>query len=303
MILVTGASGVLGRAVVKALLRDGQPVTTLSSSDVDLRDRAATIAVITNIKPRQIFHLAAKVYGLGGNSAFQGEMFTDNALININVIDAAHQVQCEKFIGISTVAIYASQSLRPTAETSIWDGPPHASERAYGQAKRAMLAQLEAYQAQYGMAFAYPIMTNIYGPHDRFDSVHGHVIPSLVSKFYAAAQSGGHVDVWGTGKAERDFIYADDAAQALLAVARSGEGPINIATGNTVPIRRVVEILAAHSGVSDVRWDTNKPDGQLERSYDVSHLARLGVHSSTTIEEGLRKTYDWYAANFTDVRR
>lgn len=303
MILVTGGSGVLGRALIGALIRAGHEVTALASRDVDLRDRSATLEVIKRIAPRQIFHLAAKVHGLGGNSAFQGEMFTDNALININVIDAAHQAGCEKFVGVSTVAIYSSQAPRPTAETSIWDGAPHASERAYGQAKRAMLAQLEAYQAQYDMAFAYPIMTNIYGPHDRFDPVHGHVVPSLVAKFHAAAQCGGHVDVWGTGKAERDFLFADDAAAALVTVGQSGEGPINVATGSTVPIRRVVEVLAEHSGVSDVRWDATKPDGQLERSYDVSRLNGLGFRATTSVEAGLRATYDWYAANYADARR
>ncbi|KAJ8138669.1 hypothetical protein OY671_008118, partial [Metschnikowia pulcherrima] len=268
MILVTGASGVLGQALIEASSNNDEPYKALSSKDVDLRDRTKTMELVSSIKPRTIFHLAAKVHGSGGNSAFQGEMFTDNARININVIDAALEAGCEKFIGISTVAIYSSDAPKPTCETSIWNGAPHNSERAYGQAKRAMSAQLEAYEAQYGMAFAYPIMTNIYGPHDRFDPVYGHVVPSSVAKFHEAARSGTHVDVWGTGRAERDFIFADDAAAASLCIARSGFGPINVATGATIPIRRVVEILSDHSGVRDVRWDSSKPDGQLERSYD-----------------------------------
>lgn len=303
MILVTGSSGVLGRALVDALERRGEEAKTLKSADLDLRNRDETIAAITAMRPTKIFHLAAKVHGLGGNSAFQAEMFADNARINMNVIDAAHQAHCSKFIGISTVAIYSSDAQKPVTEESIWAGPPHSSEQAYGQAKRAMLAQLEAYQAQYGMSFAYPIMTNIYGPHDRFDAVHGHVIPSLVAKFHAAAKTGTHVDVWGTGRAERDFIFAADAAEALLRVGDAGEGPINVATGSVVPIRRVVEILSEHSGVTDVRWDATKPDGQLERSYDVSKLSALGFAASTTIEDGLRQTYDWYLENFATVRR
>ena len=303
MIVVTGASGVLGKALVEVLTQSGETISTLASVDVDLRDRDKAIDAIAALEPRKIFHLAAKVHGLGGNSAFQAEMFADNVRINMNVIDGAYQAGCEKFIGISTVAIYSSDAPKPVSEQSIWDGAPHNSERAYGQAKRAMLAQLEAYQAQYGFSFVYPIMTNIYGPHDRFDPVHGHVVPSLVAKFHAAATNGGHVDVWGTGRAERDFIYAGDAAQALIRAADAGEGPINVATGSTVPIRRIVEILAEHSGVADVRWDSTKPDGQLERSYDVSKLADLGFKPSTSIEEGLRKTYDWYSTNFPCVRR
>lgn len=303
MIVVTGSSGVLGKALVEALVRSGERVSALASKDVDLRDRDKAIEAIISLKPSTIFHLAAKVHGLGGNSAFQAEMFADNARININVIDAGHQAGCEKFVGISTVAIYSSSAPKPVAEDAIWNGAPHNSERAYGHAKRAMLAQLEAYQAQYGMSFAYPIMTNIYGPYDRFDPVHGHVVPSLIAKFHEAATNGGHVDVWGTGRAERDFIYAEDAAEALIRIADAGDGPVNVATGSTVPIRRVVEILAEHTGVQDVRWDSSKPDGQLERSYDVSKLADLGFKPSTSIDEGLRKTYDWYSMNFREARR
>ena len=302
MILVTGASGVLGMSLVAQLQAQGETVSTVSSTDVDLRDREATMVAIGRLRPRRIFHLAAKVHGLGGNSAFQAEMFSDNARINMNVIDAAHRCGCEKFIAVSTVAIYASDLPRPVKETAIWDGAPHASERAYGQAKRAMLAQLEAYRSQYGFAFAYPIMTNLYGPHDRYDPVHGHVVPSLIAKFHAAAMRGGHVDVWGTGRAERDFLFADDAARALTLVCQSGEGPINVATGKTVAVREIVNILVELTGVTDVRWDATKPDGQLERSYDVSKLLALGFDPAHKIVDGLHRTYDWYAAQFPNVR-
>lgn len=303
MILITGSSGVLGQALVKELSRRGETISMLASADVDLRDRDQAIEAVHALKPNKIFHLAAKVHGLGGNAAFQAEMFADNARINMNVIDAAHLAGCEKFIAVSTVAIYSSQAPKPVSEASIWIGPPHHSEQAYGHAKRAMLAQLDAYQAQYGLKFAYPIMTNIYGPHDRFDAIHGHVVPSLIAKFHAAATTQQPVVVWGTGRAERDLIYSDDAARALVTIAESGEGPINVATGSTIPIRRIVEILAEHSGVTDVQWDSSKPDGQLERSYDVSKLSALGFEPQLSIEEGLRLTYDWYAANCDNVRR
>ena len=303
MILVTGSSGVLGRALVDALERQGHAVATITSSDVDLRNQDATITAIKKIKPVKIFHLAAKVHGLGGNMSMPAEMFADNARINMNVIDAALAAGCQKFVGVSTVAIYSSSAAMPVSEGSIWVGPPHDSERAYGQAKRGMLAYLEACNAQYGMPFAYPIMTNIYGPHDRFDPVNGHVVPSLIAKFHEAAVSGGHVEVWGTGRAERDFIFADDAAQALLRVVDDADGPVNVATGSTVPIRTVVEVLSKHSGVTDVRWDATKPDGQLERSYDVRRLNDLGFKASVDIASGLCQTYDWYAENFASVRR
>jgi GDP-L-fucose synthase len=302
MIVVTGGSGVLGHALVSALAKEGKDTRILSSAEIDLRDRDRTIAKIEDIKPDLIYHLAAKVHGLGGNTAFPAEMFADNVRINMNVIDGAHASGCSKIVAVSTVAIYSSDAERPVVEGAIWNGPPHKSEQAYGHAKRAMLAQLEAYATQYGIAYAYPIMTNIYGPHDRFDAVHGHVVPSLVAKFHAAATSGRPVEVWGTGRAERDFLFASDAADALLMIADRHEGPINVATGSTVPIRAVVEILSRHTGVTDVRWDETKPDGQLERSYDVSKLNALGFSPAMSIADGLRDTYDWYASAYPNVR-
>lgn len=302
MIIVTGGSGVLGRALVAALEADNQDVRVLSSSEIDLRDRDRTITLFKDLRPTLVYHLAAKVFGLGGNTAFPAEMFADNVRINMNVIDGVQQSGCEKIVAVSTVATYSSDAPRPVIEDAIWDGPPHRSEAAYGHAKRAMLAQLEAYGTQYGLRFAYPIMTNIYGPHDRFDQVHGHVVPSLIAKFHHANQSGAGVDVWGTGRAERDFVYADDAAEALIQIGAGFEGPINVATGDTVPIRRVVEILSAQSGIDDVRWDATKPDGQLERSYNVDKLRALGFVPRTSIEQGLAQTLDWYTENYPNVR-
>ena len=303
MIVVTGGSGVLGRALVAALNAQGTDVRVLGSSELDLRDRDRTIAWFQRERPSLVYHLAAKVFGLGGNTQFPAEMFSDNVRINMNVIDGVHLSGCEKIVAVSTVATYSSDAPRPVAETSIWNGEPHRSEGAYGHAKRAMLAQLDAYAKQYQLRFEYPIMTNIYGPHDRFDPVHGHVVPSLVAKFFEAKQSGGAVDVWGTGRAERDFLYADDAAEALIKIGATFEGPINVATGRTVPIRRVVEILSADSGVENVRWDSTKPDGQLERSYNVEKLDSLGFVPRVTLQEGLDRTFQWFATHYPDVRR
>lgn len=302
MIVVTGGSGVLGSALVAALRHDGQQVEVIDSARIDLRDRERTIELIEHLNPDAIYHLAAKVFGLGGNTRFPAEMFADNVRINMNVIDGAQRAGCGKIIAVSTVATYSSHVPRPVTEDTIWDGPPHRSEAAYGHAKRAMLAQLEAYAAQYGLRFAYPIMTNIYGPHDRFDPEHGHVVPSLIAKFHRAATHGGGVDIWGTGIAERDFIFADDAADALILIGARLEGAVNVATGHVCPIRQVVDILSAHTGVVDIRWDETKPNGQLERSYNIDRLASLGFRPKTTIEQGLVRTMDWYTENYPNVR-
>ncbi|CAL1693001.1 GDP-L-fucose synthase [Brevundimonas subvibrioides] len=302
MIVITGASGVLGRALTEHLRATGEDVVALSSADVDLCDGAATSARMKQLSPRIVFHVAGRVHGLGGNSKYPAEMYFDNIRINSNVVHAAYEAKAEKIVAVSTIAIYSSDAPRPVSEASIWEGRPHASEAAYAHAKRAMLAQLEAYKSQYGLAYSYPIMTNIYGPHDRFDPLYGHVVPSLVAKFHAAAQNGGTVGIWGTGAAERDFIYADDAAIALAMIAERHEGPINVATGKTVLIRDIVSMLQEVSGVQSVEWDATKPDGQLVRDYDISRLNDLGFEPQVSLREGLERTYEWYARAYPNVR-
>lgn len=303
MILITGASGVLGVALVKALSGSQEEIIGLRSADGDLRDPGVAAAIFDRYRPSTVFHAAARVHGIMGNHAFPADMFYDNAQINMNVIEAARRVGCRKFVAVSTVAAYPSGLALPISESSIWDGPPHHSERFYAHAKRAMLAHLESCNIQYGMGFAYAILTNLYGPEDRFDTEYGHVIPSLVAKFHAAVQNGSPINVWGTGVAKRDFLYADDAAEALLAIAKTETGAFNIATGHTVPVRRVVEILMELSGVTNVSWDATKPDGQLDRSYDVSKLAKLGFRPKNSLESGLAETYKWYSERYPDVRR
>ena len=302
MILVTGSSGVLGRALGEQLAGQAEPYHLMTSAEVDLCDTAATVACFARHAPRLVYHLAGRVHGLMGNRSYPAEMYVENVRINTNVVEAARLAGCEKIVAVSTVAIYNSDVPMPVQETSIWNGPPHHSEAAYGHAKRAMLAQLEAASSQYGLQFAYPIMTNIYGPHDRFDMVNGHVVPSLIAKFHAAAQSGGEVTVWGTGVAERDFMMSTDAARALVLVAERHSGPINVATGTTVRIRDLVDSLGRHAKVDAIAWDSTKPDGQVMRRYDVSKLFGLGFRPEVGLAEGVARTYDWYSAAFPGVR-
>jgi GDP-L-fucose synthase len=301
MILVTGCSGVLGTALVAALGDKGD-VVGIRSSDLDLSDAGATLRYFKEVAPRVVFHAAARVHGLMGNRAYPCDVYTQNVLINTNVVEAARLAGCKKIVAVSTVAAYPDTQAFPIAEDALWNGAPHKSEQAYAHSKRAMLAHLEACKQQYGVDFTYPIVTNLFGPHDKFDEAHGHVIPSLISKFHRAAQTGGQVSVWGSGKARRDFMFAADAADAIVLAGDKAQGPINIASGVTVPIAAVVTALSETSGVADVVWDPTKPDGQLDRSYDVSRLAALGFTNRYSLQDGLKLTYDWYAANYPNVR-
>jgi GDP-L-fucose synthase len=303
MILVTGSGGVLGQALLAELQLHYENVVGIRKADLALEDQAAVLAFFAEHRPKRVFHAAARVHGIMGNHDFPCDVYTQNVRINTNVVEAARQHGCEKITAVSTVAAYPHAVPMPISETTFWDGPPHYAERAYAQSKRGMLAHLEACKAQYGLDFMYPICTNLFGPHDRFDETHGHVVPSLISKFERAKKTGAAVTVWGTGSARRDFMFAPDAAAAIVLSSRTKSGPINIATGETVPIRQVVEGLSEITGIADVAWDPTKPDGQMDRTYDVSHLRELGFRPKQSLQEALQLTYEWYVANYPDVRR
>jgi GDP-L-fucose synthase len=195
----------------------------------------------------------------------------------------------KKIVAMGSAAIYSDLVTLPMSEDQIWNGPPHYSEAAYAHSKRSMLAQLEAYKDQYGLSFAYGISTNLFGPHDKFDEKFGHVIPSLISKFYK-------------GQAHGESVH--DAAFALRLLAEEYEGPINLATGSSVTIRETVDMLQKISGYTGaVEWDSTKPDGQKLREYDISRLRALGFKPRQSFEQALSLTYNWYKENYSRARR
>ena len=303
-VLVTGASGLVGAALLDALRADGADVVGLSSRDVDLTDFAATRAAFERHRPALVFHLAARVRGIMGNQGVHGEAYLDNIRIGTNAIEAARLAGARKVVAMGSAAVYGDQVQLPMREEEVWTGPPHPSESGYAHAKRAMLAQLESYRDQWGLDYAYCISTNLFGPHDRFDERHGHVIPSLISKFHRAARGGERLSVWGTGAPRRDFLYVKDAARALVRIAEAFTGSINLATGTSVSIRETVELIAEVAGYRGaVEWDGTKPDGQRLRDYDVSRLAALGFAPAWTLRDALAETFAWFDANQALARR
>lgn len=264
-VLVTGAGGVLGTALGRLLAeRPCGDLVLLQRSDCDLLDKNAVEKTWREFQPSIVFHLAGRVAGIQGNLNFAGAAFYENMMINLNVIEASRRESVKKVIAAGTTAIYSDQLEMPMKEVDLWDGPPHGSEAPYGHAKRAMLANLQAYKQQYGMDFAYLICTNLYGPNDRFDTRYGHVVPSLVARFFEAARD--KVDsilIWGDGSPTRDFLFADDAAEGFVTAAAQGSGAYNLASGKTVTIRQLAETIQKISGFSgELRWDTSRPNGQ-----------------------------------------
>ena len=302
--LVTGASGLMGRALVEELQSSGMEVVGLTSRDVDLTDFAATRDTFARHQPAIVYHLAARVSGIMGNLRAQGQAYLDNARMNTSAVEAARLAGARKVVAMGSAAIYSDMVRLPMQEEEVWIGPPHASEAGYAHAKRAMLAQLETYRDQWGMDFAYCISTNLFGPNDKFDEKHGHVIPSLISKFHRAVQDRLSVTVWGTGTPRRDFLYVKDAATALRMIGETFSGPINVATGEAVSIAEAVELISSISGYArELVWDRTKPDGQKLRAYDVSKLRELGFRPRYSLRAALEETYDWFDAHAAAVRR
>jgi GDP-L-fucose synthase len=305
-IIITGSTGLIGTALVPALAQAGYTnVLALGSKDCDLMDWHATRQFFADHPCDCVIHMAALVYGMMGNIKNKGTSFLNNLLINTHTVEAARLAGAKKLVvmGSGCVYPYPPPSM-PLQEDMVWSGPPHHTEDSYGHAKRAMLAQLIAYKEQYGLPWAFIMSGNFYGPNDKFDAEFGHVTPALVRKFYEAKQAGKDVVVWGTGIAKRDFTYSGDTARALIAIMENIEGAVNLASGQVHSIREVVEELARISGMEDhVVWDSTKPDGEAYRAYDSGRLFATGFRPQVSLAEGLRLTYDWYAAHADSARK
>jgi GDP-L-fucose synthase len=296
-IIVTGAAGLVGSAVVDHLRAEGyQNVIPLARADCDLVDTPATFAQFERRRPDHVFHAAARVYGLGGSMKHQGASFYENCVINTNVIEASRRAGAQKITVMGTGAVYPFPSPGlPLKEDMIFLGRPHPAHAGYANAKRAMLAMLEAYEESYGRKWAYVVSGNLFGPRDRFDVEFGNVVPSLIKKFFDARKGGGKVQVWGDGSAERDFIYVKDAARAALAVMGGIDGAVNMGSGEVCRIRDVVDALSELSGMSGrIEWDHSKPNGQAYRAYDLSRLKGVGFKPAFSLLAGLEETWKWY---------
>lgn len=299
-IVVTGGSGFLGQAVVRSLTASGVAASGIRvprSASEDLREMAACQRVVDGADV--VIHLAGNVGGIGYNRERPGELFYDNLLMGVQLMEAARQAGVRKFVAVGTVCAYPRELPAPFREDDIWNGYPEATNAPYGLAKKMLLVQAQAYRQQYGFNAIYLLPTNLYGPGDHFGPDRSHVIPALIRKVAEArAQGADHIDVWGTGTATRDFCYVDDAAEAIVRAADRYESaePMNIGSGRETAIRELVETICRLMGFTgEIRWDASKPDGQPRRWLDTSRaLGMLGFEARTPLEEGLRRTIQWW---------
>ncbi len=299
-ILVTGGGGFLGRHVLARLESVGAAeVSAPRSADHDLRTRDGIDAALAEARPDVVIHLAAVVGGIGANRENPGRFFYDNAIMGIQLMEQARLAGVQKFVTVGTVCAYPKFTPVPFREDDLWGGYPEETNAPYGLAKKMLLVQGQAYRDQYGFDAIYLIPVNLYGPGDNFDPASSHVIPALIKKCVDARDAGAtHVDAWGTGKASREFLYVDDAAEGIvLAAQRYEDGePVNLGVGREITIRDLMETIARLTGFDgEIRWDPSKPDGQPRRALDTSRAQeRFGFVAKTSFEDGLRATIDWY---------
>lgn len=299
-ILITGGAGFLGSAIQEELLIRGVKKDQLAiprSKDVDLRKWENCQKAVEN--KDIVLHLAAKVGGIGFNQKYPAELFFDNAIMGIQIIEAARQAGVEKCVILGTVCAYPKFTPVPFREDDLWNGYPEETNAPYGLAKKMLLVQSQAYRQQYGFNSIYLLPVNLYGPRDNFDPESSHVIPALIKKFTEAVRDNEKVvEVWGTGSASREFLYVDDAARAIVLAAEryNKPDPVNIGAGNEISIKKLVEIIAKYTGFNgEIYWDTSKPDGQPRRGLDVSRAEReFGFKATTSFEDGLKRTIEWY---------
>jgi len=301
-VMVTGGGGFLGRAVVRRLAAAGPAdIFVPRSRDYDLRHRADIDRAIADGRPDVIVHLAAVVGGIGANRENPGRFFYENAIMGIELIEAARVAGIAKFVTIGTVCAYPKFTPVPFHEDDLWGGYPEETNAPYGLAKKMLLVQGQAYRAQYGMNAIYLIPVNLYGPGDNFDPSSSHVIPALIKKCVDAREAGDpFIEVWGSGSASREFLYVEDAAEGIVLGADryDGDDPVNLGVGQEITIRELVTLivrLTRYEG--EIRWDATKPDGQPRRALDTSRARdRFGFTAATSFEDGLRATIDWYEA-------
>ena len=299
-ILVTGGAGFLGSNVVKKLLAAGakeENIIIPRSRETDLRVWENCLSITKDVDV--IIHLAATVGGIGYNMNNPGSLFYDNAIMGIQLMEAARQNNVGKFVAVGTICAYPKFTPVPFQEKDLWSGYPEETNAPYGLAKKMMLVQAQAYRQQYGYNAIYLLPVNLYGPGDNFNPDSSHVIPALIKKFVDAIESGSNtVEVWGTGVASREFLYVEDAARAIVLAAEQYESaePVNIGSCMEITIKDLVELISELTGFEgEIIWDTEKPDGQPRRCLDVSAAEKgFGFKAEVPFREGLEKTIEWY---------
>ena len=303
-VLVTGGAGFLGSYIVSNLKSKGcENIFIPKIEDYDLTETDDIRRVYYDSKPDMVIHLAAKVGGIGANKSKPGEFFYDNLIMGVQLIEEARIRNIEKFISLGTICCYPKFTPVPFKEENLWDGYPEETNAPYGLAKKMLLVQSQSYRIQYGFNGIFLMPVNLYGPGDNFDPKLSHVIPAIIKKCTDAIKEGKkEIVLWGSGKPTREFIYVEDAAEAILLAAETYNKPepVNIGSGFEISIEQLAELIKRLTSYKGrIIWDKTMPDGQPRRRLDVLKAKQeFGFTAKTDFKEGLKKTIYWYNSTY-----
>ncbi len=301
--LVTGGAGFLGTCVVNELRKMDVAESNIivpRSRVHNLTDRNVCRDIVRGVD--FVIHLAARVGGIGYNQTHPADAFHDNLMMGIPLLHEACMARVKKFVGIASACSYPKDAPVPFSEDSLWNGFPEPTNAPYGLAKLMLLVYAEACRQQHGFNAITLFPVNLYGPGDNFDPGSSHVIPALIRKIDEAQQEGRDwIEVWGTGEATREFLYVEDAARGIVLATEkyNSPRPVNLGSGMEISIKDLVTLIAEIMEFDgEIRWDTQKPDGQPRRCLDVSRAKKyFGFEAMTNFREGLRETVKWYQQN------
>jgi GDP-L-fucose synthase len=297
-VIVAGATGLAGSAIVKAFESQGQDVIGINRSVVDLMDSRATEDFIAKSKPSLIVDAAAKVGGIGANNSFPVEFLSDNMAIQGNLMRAAHIANVPNFVFLGSSCIYPRDCAQPIKEEYLMTGPLEATNSAYAVAKIAGIEMVNSYRKEYGTKWISLMHTNLYGPRDNFDLAASHVLPAFIRRFVEAAESGVEkVTLWGSGAPLREFLHVDDLAKAVVLASEKYDSSmhLNVGTGEDLSIKALAQKVANAAGFTgQIEWDASKPDGTPRKVLDVSRMKALGWKPTITLDEGIASTIAWY---------
>lgn len=310
VILVTGGSGLVGRGIQEVLKTErveGEEWIFLSSKEANLLSESETLALFAKYQPTHVIHLAALVGGLFANMRANSDFFRNNMKMNDNVLEASHRFGVKKVVSCLSTCIFPDKTTYPIDETMVHNGPPHPSNFGYSYAKRMIDVMNRAYHEQHGCMFTSVVPCNVFGPHDNFNVLNGHVIPGLINKAYEANKSGQPFEIWGTGTPLRQFIYSLDLAKLFIWVLREYEEiePIILASDQEVSIKEVAFLIRdAFQFKGEVKFLTDKADGQFKKTASNAKLRRyLPEFQFTALDRALQETVDWYTANYHTARK
>lgn len=302
-ILVTGGAGFLGSFVIEELRKVGaKKIFIPRSKDYNLVNSQDVKRLYKDSDPDIVIHLAATVGGIGANREHPGKFFYENIMMGVQMIEQARIHGVEKFVQLGTVCAYPKFTPVPFKEEELWNGYPEETNAPYGIAKKALLVQLQGYREEYGLNGIFLLPVNLYGPRDNFDPKSSHVIPALIKKMVDAKINNlNKVEVWGTGKASREFLYVEDCARAIVLATQkyNKPEPVNIGAGFEITIKDLVSKIKNIIGYKGrLVWDKSKPDGQPRRSLNTNKAEKeFGFRAQTSFDDGLKRTIEWYKKN------